>query len=110
VEPLGRGLRIDLLTDRCLAPAEAACLAGLAAADRPAAFLRLWTRKEAVAKCDGVGLRRPLRDLDVSEPRRMPGFHLVDLDPASGHLGALAVRTPAGVSVTTHDAGRLLAP
>jgi len=39
-----------------LHPSEAGIIRSLAEADRAAAFLQLWTRKEAVAKADGAGL------------------------------------------------------
>ncbi|MFE4922502.1 4'-phosphopantetheinyl transferase family protein, partial [Streptomyces sp. NPDC056661] len=43
-----------------LHPAESRELAALPASDRPAAFARAWTRKEAYLKGEGIGLARDL--------------------------------------------------
>jgi 4'-phosphopantetheinyl transferase len=51
---------------RCCTAAERSWLAGLPAGDQPAAFLRLWTRKEAVAKALGLGLVLPFSSFEVT--------------------------------------------
>lgn len=57
------------------APEEAHTLMALPAAQRDAAFLRCWTRKEAYVKALGDGLQIPLQDFAVSlapeEPARL---------------------------------------
>lgn len=75
--------------------------------ERAAGLLRLWTRKEAVLKATGDGLRLPMRDLVVSGSLELPAVRqwvqrpslveriwLQDLDlpaPApSSHIAALA--------------------
>jgi 4'-phosphopantetheinyl transferase len=69
--------RVDLRTiaERFFAPAEAAQLASLPEAEQLAAFLRCWTRKEAVLKARGDGLSLPLDRFVVSllpgEPPRV---------------------------------------
>ncbi|GAB2506103.1 4'-phosphopantetheinyl transferase family protein [Lysobacter humi (ex Lee et al. 2017)] len=97
------------LAQRYFHPAEAAELAGLAEADRSAAFLRLWCAKEALLKAHGRGLAFGLDRL------RFAGFAettpvLVEADPALGPVGGwrlegldvpgavavIAWRTPAG--------------
>jgi 4'-phosphopantetheinyl transferase len=51
--------------------------------DRPAEYLRDWTRREAAAKCAGTGLGGP--------PPDGPG-RLTDVDPGPGWVAALALR------------------
>jgi 4'-phosphopantetheinyl transferase len=84
-------------------------------------LLAYWTRKEAVLKAIGTGLREPLRGIEVSapdtEPRllsaasdpTLPGRTVLrGLDPGEGYVASLAVLdTPAPV-VTEHDATALL--
>ena len=74
--------------------------------DRPLAFFRCWTRKEALLKAigDGVGLRldrcavslapgEPARILEVDGvPGDRCGFTLADFAPGRGILGAVAVQ------------------
>jgi 4'-phosphopantetheinyl transferase len=51
---------------------------------------RLWCRKEAVLKAEGLGLGgAPPSSLDVRGPTAGP-WHLTDLVPAAGWLGAIA--------------------
>jgi 4'-phosphopantetheinyl transferase len=54
------------LARRLFAAEEAAALAGLPPQERPAAFLRLWTLKEALLKARGVGLAGRLADVSFS--------------------------------------------
>ena len=78
---------------------------------RDAAFLRLWTLKEAVVKATGEGLSRPLASIDIAV-ESWPSARLVGLDggeapwllrsftPAAGHVGALAVPGAGVVTMT----------
>jgi 4'-phosphopantetheinyl transferase len=68
VERLDRRLDPGPLGTRTLAAAEQADLDALPAADRPARFLRLWTRKEAAVKLAGHGLTVPLASVRVDGP------------------------------------------
>src|SRR5262249_31830035 len=79
----GRDLGVDLelmrpvpemasLTEQCFSPAEREAWRGLPEAERPAAFFRCWTRKEAFVKATGDGLSRPLDSFDVSLGTREP--------------------------------------
>lgn len=77
------------------------------AADPLLAYQRAWTRKEAYLKAIGEGLDRHMAvEVEVSagsEPPRLlgvagqavTGWTLMDLDPASGFVGALAIEHPA---------------
>ncbi len=69
---------LDSLIEVCCSPIERARLGGLPAAARAAAFLRLWTRKEAALKAWGTGIGEvPLPDVeaqaDVVRADGLPG-------------------------------------
>ncbi|RSS73366.1 4'-phosphopantetheinyl transferase superfamily protein [Streptomyces sp. WAC06614] len=96
VEELVRPATI-LETADVLHPREAAELALLPAAERPAAFTRVWTRKEAYLKGLGVGLSAdPAADYVGSGPvpAPVPGWLLTDVAVPEGHWAAVALRTP----------------
>ncbi len=61
-----------------------------AARDKVAAFLRFWTRKEALAKALGDGLSIPPEKL---EPSRAPGWRVHSFCPLSGFIAAVACHT-----------------
>ena len=87
---------------------EQAALRTLTGADWLEGFYNCWTRKEAILKAEGVGLNVRLDAFDVSlipnikaevlGVRATAGFpsnwHLVDLRPALGSIGALATSAP----------------
>jgi 4'-phosphopantetheinyl transferase len=85
----------------------------------PDDFFVYWTRKEAVVKATGDGLRVPLAQVRVSAPGSPPELvayperpdlraYLVDLDPAPGYRAALALLAPAPVPVVERPATDLL--
>jgi 4'-phosphopantetheinyl transferase len=93
------GEDLDALTRYVMSDVELAALA-----DRsPEAFLVAWTRKEAVTKATGDGLRVPFREVIVSAPGQPPrliawpypespeSVSLFDLDAGPGYAAALAV-------------------
>lgn len=113
LERLDRRVAVDAIAERHFASAEAAALARLAPGPRRAAFLNLWTRKEAVLKAVGAGLSYGLQrvEFDVDAAGTVGALHgpLADdgaggewqlhrLAPAPGLVGALAWRgTPRRV-------------
>ena len=86
-----------------LSTAERAALAAVPPADRARAFLVAWTRKEAVTKATGDGLRAAFSDVVVAAdagrprlvswpyPRSVHSVSLLDLDADPGSVAALAV-------------------
>ncbi|MBY8882692.1 4'-phosphopantetheinyl transferase superfamily protein [Streptomyces sp. PLK6-54] len=82
-----------------LHPREAAELALRTPADRPLAFTRVWTRKEAYLKGRGIGLAEdPAADYVGSGavPAALPGgWSLTDVLVPPGHWGAVAVQLPS---------------
>jgi 4'-phosphopantetheinyl transferase len=100
VERLRPGRNPMRVADRYFSAAEVAALRAFPPDDRPAAFLRYWTAKEALAKGLGLGLQAPRGELELAV---MPGgtmvpvrlaqaWRLVELtDLPAGYSGALAV-------------------
>jgi 4'-phosphopantetheinyl transferase len=70
------------LAPRYLAPEEHRAIAALPPDARRDAFFACWTRKEAVIKATGEGLRRPLRSFRVSVPPDPAA--VLSCDPALG--------------------------
>jgi 4'-phosphopantetheinyl transferase len=105
------------LVDEVLSDVEQARLAGapLSAAE----FFAVWTRKEAVLKATGDGLRVPLGDLTLgAAPLRLTGWRgrgdmvhrvsLVDLEPPAGHAASLATLGGGPIEVQALDGSVLL--
>ncbi|MBO2447993.1 4'-phosphopantetheinyl transferase superfamily protein [Actinomadura barringtoniae] len=90
----------------------------------PDAMLAYWTRKEALVKATGDGLRVPLTDLRVSPPTEAPRLldwsgraelvariTMVTLAPGTGYAACLALLDhPAGVEIVERPAAELLNP
>lgn len=57
---------LDRLTERTFSTPEARAILGRPPEERPPAFFRVWTRKEALIKAVGLGLGMPLRAFSVS--------------------------------------------
>lgn len=86
------------IAERFFSTREVEALNGVAEEEKPAAFFRCWTRKEAYIKAIGSGLSHPLDTFDVTlapgEPAALlnvKGWSLFDLDVAPGYAAALAV-------------------
>lgn len=107
VERRRRRLSLLALARRFFAAEEAEALAALPEPDRPACFLQLWTRKEAVLKALGEGLNFGLHRLTFAidatgsagalqriaqEAGPVADWQVRALAPAAGLVGALAWR------------------
>jgi 4'-phosphopantetheinyl transferase len=100
VERLRPGRDPLRIADRYFSQAEVGAVRAVPPDDRPAAFLRYWTAKEALAKGLGLGLKAPWGDLELAQ---QPGGTLVPVrtsdqwrvveiaDLPEGYCGALAV-------------------
>lgn len=116
-----RGLRVGIdverlrgrdplqVADRYFSVAEVAAVRAFPPPDRPLAFLRYWTAKEALAKGLGQGLQVPRGDLELvrqpggrmSPVRMAADWRIVELNNLpSGYCGALALDGDATRVVT----------
>jgi 4'-phosphopantetheinyl transferase len=78
------------LARQVLSPRELAEFLRVSEADRPRAFFRAWTRKEAFVKGTGEGLSIPLESVDTAGA---PGWSVRDLDVHPDYAAALAVQS-----------------
>lgn len=118
LETRKRELDVLGMAERFFAPEEAAELQTLSAAERQVAFLRLWTRKEALLKGQGRGLSQDWTDMKVGSIREshvtLPGWdkttywQLHDLDLEGHYVGAMAASGTEPVNLLWHNAERLL--
>ena len=118
--PLGGDGDPDALARLTLADTERAALAAVPPPGRARAFLVAWTRKEAVTKATGDGLRAAFRDVIVAADHGRPrlvawpypqppqGVSLHDLETEAGYVAALAVIGRCE-DVRTRDGSALLA-
>jgi 4'-phosphopantetheinyl transferase len=113
---------LDEVAGRLLGPAEAADLGRLEAGVRQSGLVAYWTRKEAILKATGDGLRVPLTDLYVSAPGESPRllawrgrpelvdrFDLRTLNPGPGYAACLALIDQPYAAVHEKAATDLLA-
>jgi 4'-phosphopantetheinyl transferase len=84
VEQVDRELDVDAVARVALAPDEMAVLER--SDEKQNVFTEYWTRKEAVVKALGTGLRTDLRTVGVPD-----GMQLVELPTEPGYRAALAV-------------------
>jgi 4'-phosphopantetheinyl transferase len=124
VEPVAQALEVDALAGQVLAPSEREAFAAVAAGpERHRALLTWWTRKEAVLKATGDGLRidpglvQLAPPLDGGRPRLLayPGrpelaarCTITDLRPGPDAIGAVAVLSSTLDAVIQHDGHPLL--
>ena len=97
VEQVDPTIDVDGLARLSLSEQERAALPRDDPGTRARAFTALWTRKEAVVKATGDGLRTDLRTI-TGPPA---GFHLMDLTVDRDYAAALAVISPEPPDVRT---------
>ncbi|MEU5120354.1 4'-phosphopantetheinyl transferase superfamily protein [Streptomyces asoensis] len=109
---------VDSAAGVALSAPELAALHARPPGERQSAFLRTWTRKEAVLKALGTGLTVPLRELQVSPPDHPPAvltwptalpphprMSLTDLLVENTHPAAVAVALRAPSSAEPRTTG-----
>jgi 4'-phosphopantetheinyl transferase len=112
------GVDLELVTERDYLGLARAFLAPGETVDGPDSFYTLWTRKEAIIKATGDGLRMPLPRVAVSPAGVAPelvGYadtelscSMADLQPRSGYIGALAILAAGTVEVEIRSAEEAL--
>jgi 4'-phosphopantetheinyl transferase len=99
IERVRRDLPCERVAAAFFSAAEVPALRAFPREERPEAFFRCWTRKEAYLKARGDGLTVDLASFDVSldecpvllrVPNEPGRFSLYDLDGPPGHAAALA--------------------
>ena len=99
----------DSLIEYALNEAERQTLATLPADERVSTFFQYWSRKEALMKATGRGLKIPLQSITLSAAGLVDCTHealdpattrLADLDPGKGYRGAVAALTADEIKVT----------
>ncbi len=98
------------IAQRYFTPDEAAGLAALEGSERSAAFLRLWTAKEAVLKALGRGIAFGLHRLDFGTDPQQPRLQWLDEDDsARWQLHSVPVDAQHVASLAWRGAPRRLA-
>jgi 4'-phosphopantetheinyl transferase len=111
IRPIGEA---DRIVASFFSPGELAAFTAIAAADKPQAFMRGWTRKEAILKGLGVGLAGLAARYETwfgtdeltahFTPARpsaeVSGWQLWEAAPCAGHVAALAVSIAGNVGQT----------
>lgn len=118
VEKVDLGIDANSLAVVSLAESETKELTRYEPADRARAFTTYWTRKEAVVKATGDGMRTDLRRLVVSPPDQPAALlewsgydgrvQLDDLEIGSDYAASLAILSTDPVTVNSIDAAPLL--
>ncbi|WP_236796640.1 4'-phosphopantetheinyl transferase superfamily protein [Amycolatopsis sp. GM8] len=99
----------DSLIEYALNETEQAALRGLGADERASAFFQYWSRKEALMKATGRGLKIPLQSITLDGARlaasadaalNPEATHLADLNPGEGYRAAIAFLTTEPVTIT----------
>lgn len=112
VERVHGAVAVEEISEMVLSAPEKLTLGSLGNAAKRAAFLRLWTRKEAYIKADGRGMSLPLKHIDVS----VPADRVAVLDESGGRwrmctswsLQSLAVGLDYAAALAVEDQNRQL--
>ena len=99
VEIIKGDFATEEIAERFFSAPEIAALRALPVIEKPAAFFRCWTRKEAYIKAIGSGLSHPLDQFDVTA--EIPGWSILDLDVEGGYAAALATKGPVQKLITS---------
>jgi 4'-phosphopantetheinyl transferase len=75
------------IAERICSPGERSALDAVAESDRDRAFLAMWTRKEALAKMTGEGIRALSRDVELDQQN---GCGLVQVHDLPGYAACVA--------------------
>ena len=108
LEPLVPLPDAEPLVAELFSPSEQAALQAVAATDYWLLFYLIWTRKEAYAKAQGMGLALPFGSFSVlalGRPPRLTGpadVGLLSFPASKGWQGAVAVLTAGDVPSTRH--------
>jgi 4'-phosphopantetheinyl transferase len=108
VEKVRPDVAFEEMARRYFSESERAALAAAPDAERPAAFFRGWTRKEAFLKALGTGFAFQVTEFSVGldaggpaslatayDPAVAARWQLSSFEPADGYVGAIAVEAPA---------------
>jgi 4'-phosphopantetheinyl transferase len=76
------------IVDRFFTESEKSAYQTAANGQKDLAFYKLWTRKEAIAKCSGQGIAQE------GVPQNFEGA-MIDLTPAAGYVATLAAQCPS---------------
>lgn len=94
VERADRELAFEAIARRQFGARDQALLARTPPAERRRAFLRLWTRREALLKARGLGVFRLEQGLDVCD-EIIGSWSLIELDAGAAHLATVACASPS---------------
>ena len=121
IERLAPGLEIDALVPHLLSDQELIPFAHVAPQDQARGLLTYWTRKEALLKATGDGMRAQMNAITVSSPdtpallrqwsgrlESLPRVTMQTLYPGPDYVGALAVLGLPTVQVQEFDGHGLL--
>ena len=120
IEAVRPGLDGPELASTVLSPGERAVFDRTPPEDRPVAFLRYWTRKEAILKATGHGLSVAPAAVVVTAPGAAPGLldwtadrsrppavQLAEIDVDGRHTGCVAVLSTAPIRLRAMSLGGL---